>query len=151
MTSAAKIDANRRNAKFSTGPKSARGRARAAQNARRHGLSVPIAADPKLSAEVQAVVQKIANGKVDPNVRACADRVAQAHIDLNRIRKVKMEMLRVITSGLTPADDIAESASGPGGDLIKSLARLTRYERRTLSRLKSAIREFDNACEQAAP
>ena len=142
-----KINANRKNASFSTGPKSAGGRARAAQNARRHGLSVPVAADPKLSTEVQAVAQKIAQGNLDPNVRACAHRVAEAHVDLNRIRKIKMEMLSLTMSLVSStADDIA----GPGGDPVESLARLTRYERRAVSRLNRATREFDKSCAEAA-
>ena len=38
MASDAQINANRRNALLSTGPKSPRGRARSAQNSRRHGF-----------------------------------------------------------------------------------------------------------------
>jgi hypothetical protein len=45
MTSA-KAKANRTNARASTGPKTTQGKIRAAQNARRHGLSRPILADP---------------------------------------------------------------------------------------------------------
>ena len=147
MTTVAKINANRKNASFSTGPKSAGGRARAAQNARRHGLSVPITADPKLSAEVQAVAQEISSGDLDPNVRACAHRVAEAHVDLNRIRKIKMEMLHLAMSRATSTDD---DIAGPGGDPVDSLARLTRYERRAVSRLNRATREFDKSCAEAA-
>ena len=43
MTSARKLEANRRNARASTGPRTAAGKARAAQNARRHGLSLAAA------------------------------------------------------------------------------------------------------------
>ena len=39
MTSARQVDANRRNAQRSTGPRSASGKARASGNARRHGLT----------------------------------------------------------------------------------------------------------------
>ena len=48
MTSRRKIIANRANALSSTGPKTRRGRARSATNAFRHGLSVPIQANPLL-------------------------------------------------------------------------------------------------------
>ena len=45
MTSPAKIAANRRNARRSTGPRSAAGKARARRNAFRHGLSTPASVD----------------------------------------------------------------------------------------------------------
>ena len=51
--------ANRANARRSTGPTSARGKARAAQNARRHGLSQDILADPVLAREVEDLAQRL--------------------------------------------------------------------------------------------
>ena len=53
MTNVCKIDANRANAKASTGPKTARGKTRAAQNALRHGLSLPILERQALSVEAR--------------------------------------------------------------------------------------------------
>src|SRR2546429_2861300 len=62
VTSERKSAANRRNARASTGPKTAAGKARVARNARRHGLNVPLAADPALSREVEALAQAICRG-----------------------------------------------------------------------------------------
>jgi hypothetical protein len=45
MASPAKIAANRRNARRSTGPRSAAGKARARRNAFRHGLATPASLD----------------------------------------------------------------------------------------------------------
>jgi hypothetical protein len=70
VTSARKIQANRSNARASTGPKTVRGRARAARNALRHGLSLPVYSDSVLSEEVDAGL---------PNRRSiCAACVARA-------------------------------------------------------------------------
>lgn len=52
MTSLRKIEANRKNALASTGPKSNKGKQRSGRNARRHGLAVPIGVDPGANAEV---------------------------------------------------------------------------------------------------
>ena len=59
VTSERKSAANRCNARASTGPKTAAGKARVACNARRHGLTVPIAADPALAREVEVLAQAI--------------------------------------------------------------------------------------------
>lgn len=48
MTSARKIKANRENARVSSGPNSAHGRANSTRNALRHGLSLPVYSDPAL-------------------------------------------------------------------------------------------------------
>src|SRR5262245_59534691 len=50
-----KIKANRANARASTGPKTARGRVHAARNALRHGLSLPLYANPTFFKEVKAL------------------------------------------------------------------------------------------------
>ena len=62
MTSARKIRANRVNAQASTGPRTEYGRARATQNTRRYGLSLPIAVLPALSQQAEMLAQEIAKG-----------------------------------------------------------------------------------------
>ena len=67
MTSLRKIQANRANARTSTGPKRAQSKARTARNARRHGLSLSVFADPVLSEQVEAIAREIAGGPTDIN------------------------------------------------------------------------------------
>ena len=87
MTSARKLKANRANAQASTGPITNQGKARAAQNARRHGLSLSILADPIRSAEVEVLACEIAGEAVAPEILGRARRIAEAQIDLVRIRQ----------------------------------------------------------------
>jgi hypothetical protein len=94
MTSPRKIQANRANAQTSTGPKSARGKARAAHNARRHGLSPAVFADPVLSAQVEALAREIAGKRTnDDNIYQLARRIAEAQIDLQRVRGARHQFL----------------------------------------------------------
>ncbi len=135
MTSAAKQRANRRNARKSSGPKTAAGKASAARNARRHGLTVPVRADPALSREVEDLAREIetsATGRAaDAAGHACACEAADAMIDLRRVRDAKLPLLAAIDADLT-------KAAKP----LRALERLERYERHALRRRKLAIRAF---------
>jgi hypothetical protein len=93
MTSERKIKANRANARASTRPKTAHGKARAGKNARRHGLSLPILADPTLSAEVEALAREIAGKGATPKILEGARRFAEAQIDLQRVREERHDLL----------------------------------------------------------
>lgn len=59
MTSRRKIEANRANAKNSTGPTTTDGKARAGRNALRHGLNRSVFADPVMSQEVEVMAAKL--------------------------------------------------------------------------------------------
>jgi hypothetical protein len=91
--------ANRRNARLSTGPRSAAGKARAAQNALRHGLNVSVADDPLLTAEVARLVCAICDGAPRGGARPAAElcylarRVAEAQVDLMRVRRARHAIL----------------------------------------------------------
>jgi hypothetical protein len=78
--------ANRANSKSSTGPRSAAGKARAAQNAFRHGLNVPVRSDPLLAPEIEAMARRISGHYADDETREGARRIAEAQYDLNRVR-----------------------------------------------------------------
>ena len=93
MTSARKLNANRANARASTGPRTAAGKENAARNALRHGLRSPISADPALSAEVEALAREIAGEGASQEQQVLATRVAEAQIDLKRIRRARHDLL----------------------------------------------------------
>jgi hypothetical protein len=92
MTSPAKIRAHRRNPLRSTGPRSSGGRAIAARNARRHGLTVPVLDEPWMSEEVIALARRIETSvtyAADAAGHALACRIAEAMIDLDRGRSAR--------------------------------------------------------------
>jgi hypothetical protein len=149
----ARIDSNRRNAQRSTGPKSVAGKSKVAKNALRHGLAVPARLDSLLSDEIEGLARLIAGDEAPLYLLDCARKVAEAQIDLRRIRQVRVSTWASIANS-EPNDASAErSKSGPlvgllGEEtemdfLVKRLVRLDRYERRALSRRRAAVRELE--------
>src|SRR5262249_46385423 len=93
MISAGRTKANRANARASTGPKTAQGRAHSARNARRHGLSLPVLSNPALSEEVEPLARDIAGAAATPEILELARRIAESQIDLRRVRSARHELL----------------------------------------------------------
>jgi hypothetical protein len=146
VTSERKIAANRANARASTGPQTTRGRARAARNALRHALSLSVCSIPALSEEVEALASEIAGLGANAGTQELALRVAEAQIDVRRVRYARHQFLSDTlsqTSTSTPQgpDKLATILWGEA----KKLLAMDRYERRALSRRKFAIRVFDEA------
>ena len=93
MTGERKIKANRANAQASTGPKTAQGRSRAARNALRHALGLPVQSDPVLSEEVEALARDIVGTDTNTELQKLARRIAEAQIDLRRVRHARHQLL----------------------------------------------------------
>jgi hypothetical protein len=93
MSSQRKIRANRANARASTGPPTAPGKARVARNARRHGLAMPVETDATLARHVEQLAQRIAGPDPSPQIMAQARRVAEAQTDLVRTRQVHRALM----------------------------------------------------------
>jgi hypothetical protein len=134
MSSPARLLANRRNARNSTGPKTPAGAARASRNARRHGFTLPVLAEPSLAPEVDELAREIARSVAaaagNASALALACRIAEAMIDLRRIRLAKLPLVAALHA------DPARSRT------LRALARLDRYERHALWRRKAAARAF---------
>jgi hypothetical protein len=92
MTSERKIKANRANSRASTGPKTARGRVRAARNALRHALSLSIHSDPALSEEAEVLARKIAGTDVSSEIQKLAHSIAEAQMELRRVRRARHQL-----------------------------------------------------------
>jgi hypothetical protein len=93
VTSAARIESNRANSRASTGPKTSDGRARSTRNALRHALSLPVCSNPALAQEVEALACEIAGPGANAEILDLARPVAEAQIDLLRVRYARHQLL----------------------------------------------------------
>jgi hypothetical protein len=145
-----------------TGPTSAAGKARSAQNARKHGLNVPVMHDPDVGADVEFMAAEIAPGCQDPELVGRARLIAEAQVDLIRIAHARRDIISAAMADpnfgpVTGVRGLSESGN-PGADKLVAvlsdigtrLARLDRYERVALTRRKRAIRAFDAARRRAS-
>ena len=106
--------------------------------ARRHGFAIPVLAEPGLAPEVhdlaRTIERSLAGAELAPHGHALACRVAEAMIDLRRVRTAMLPLVAALHA--EPA-----KARGPLGQL----ARLDRYERRAMSRRNTAAHELAEA------
>ena len=93
MASERQIAANLRNARKSTGPRSGAGRKRASGNAYRHGLSLNITSTAAVAKQLDKLARKIAGDSQDAIVLERARAIAQAELELARVRRAKVALI----------------------------------------------------------
>jgi hypothetical protein len=109
VSSVRQARANRGNAVFSTGPKTAAGKSRVSRNALRHGLSVTLFADVALVEEVEVITRKIAGRDARAATLEHARRIAEAEVDLRRVRRHRNATIGRLFAA--PGDDAASDAA----------------------------------------
>src|SRR6516162_6857482 len=92
MASERQIAANRRNARKSTGPRSGAGRKRASRNAYRYGLTLNITS-AAFAKQLAKLVREIAGDSKNAIVLERARAIAQAELDLARVRRAKVSLI----------------------------------------------------------
>src|SRR6476661_9796139 len=144
MTSPAKIAANRRNARRSTGPRSAAGKARARRNAFRHGLTTPASLDHVAMDRIDNLVDALTIHVHSQLQFQLATVAAEAQAEIERVRQTKVNLvnrasaqLREEGAGLLSAGERAALAFAGKTEILMACER---YERRAISRRNRALR-----------
>ena len=130
MTSERQRAANRANAAKSTGPRTKAGRERASQNAWRHGLATGLRSEPGVVEEVERIAHAIVAEAGRPDLIEYARRVAEAEVDLRRVRRAR-EMLARLPAAAATSYRLVES---PNSKLLLAIVR--RLNRRKKSSFK---------------
>ena len=89
MRPSARTRANRLNAKRSTGPKTKSGKARVAQNALKHGLSISVERMSVFDSEVEKYFQQLVNKGMSRAAKLEARAVAIALVEIDRVRRLR--------------------------------------------------------------
>jgi hypothetical protein len=166
MTSERRLAANRKNAKRSTGPRTARGKLRVRSNAVQHGLTTTALRHPALAMDIQRMAKAICAESKNRLQFDQALSIAESELMLTKVRSTRFGALQFLSS-IAPAgnDPVAASSEaqahavmdaaaqdevtgamqdGPAAfqRVLAEMTRYSRYERRALSRRQRAIRTF---------
>ena len=93
-----KLRANRLGKPAGTGPTSAAGKARSAQNARKHGLNVAVMYDPDVGADVAFMAEEIAPGCQDPELIDLRLGDPARPADLMRVARARRDIISAATA-----------------------------------------------------
>ena len=120
---------------------------RAQQVMRTSWIKFIVLADPVLSDQAAVLTREIAGEASDGNILELARRVAEAQIDLQRVRQARHQFLytrfkRPGSASSSPAPDPHELANILVQN-FKEINAMDSYERRALSRRRFAIRALD--------
>jgi hypothetical protein len=118
MTSRRQIEANRRNADKSTGPKTEPGKQRSSRNAFRHGLSLPLPVDANAAALKDCLMSAFDLSSDSENV--AVESIAYGYLEVARVRRERARALGDLVQALDKGRPV---------DNVKKLYRMERYER----------------------
>ena len=151
MTTERKRRTNQHNAQRSTGPKTLAGKARSKQNAWKHGLSIPVSVQPDFADLLRALESSLEwDTASTPSAKEDLRAVLVAVLEVLRARSISAHILDQWIQHCDPAVAGASTSESSASDLMQDLLRADRYERRALSRRKSAIRSFSQTIKGPA-
>jgi len=160
MSSEKQIEANRRNAQKSKGPRTATGKACASRNSRKHALCTISRNNPLYAPRIEAIARAICSEATNAELWEQALTIAECTTLLACARAEGIALIERLLGG--PCVHFADTQGAGEAELgssrckpaplrdeleamslaARDLDRLERYERRALSRRKRAIETF---------
>jgi hypothetical protein len=164
MVSQEKNEANRRNAKRSTCPRTAAGKETSSRNSRRHGLASSVLRDPIWAYEVHKLAKIFMPKGAKPDHERAIKTILAAIVDVMRVQAARTEVWnaalirRSVSEQQDGRVDFNWGPEGPidgnedaaydadalvGVQVLPQLLKLERYHRRAEAYCKHVISEFD--------
>jgi hypothetical protein len=147
MASKRQRRANQKNARRSTGPQTAAGKANAAQNSFRHGLAADIRNNSTCSKDIEALAQHYWEETLNRHRFVDARTAAEAQFAINRVRQARVALIE--NAAVDQETDSSVTGTDHDGQVFSAIFRVAekllqfdRYERRALSRRKKALKEL---------
>ena len=148
MASQRQIMANRHNARRSTGPRSRAGKKRSSHNAYRHGLSSTMTSNVASAKLLDTLTRRIAGDTEDARILERARTIAQAELELARIRRVRLALIarEMMPEAIDPPATAPELETARSAEAVRRalprLLKLERYERRAEASRDRSVREL---------
>ena len=146
MGSEQQIAANRRNARKGTGPRWGAGKKRASCNAYRHGLTLSMTSTAAFAKQLDKLVREIAGNTENAIVLERARAIAQAELDLARVRRAKVALIERASAFGVAAATMPSHEPNRSAEAIRrvlpELRQLDRYERRAAAQRERAVRNL---------
>ena len=137
--------ANRKNARRSTGPQTAVGKANAAQNSFRHGLAADIRNNSTCNKDIETLAQHYWVETLNRHRFLDARTAAEAQFAINRVRQARVALIE--NAAVDHETNSCVTGTDHDGQVFSAISRvadklrqLDHYERRALSRRKRALR-----------
>ena len=160
MSSEKQIEANRRNAQKSKGPRTAAGKVRASRNSRKHALCTISSNNPRFAPRIESIARAICPESANSGLWEQALIIGECTTLLACAQAERIALIERLLGG--PCVHIADTQGAGRAELgasqckpaplrdeleamglaARGLNRLERYERRALSRRKRAIETF---------
>jgi hypothetical protein len=145
MASPAQLAANRRNALHSTGPRTNTGKSRSRGNAFKHGLRASLERNASIVEEVEALAADIA--RLTKKQRETVHPIAEQQTKIMRIQQTRAKIINRYIERLVRDDPESFNSQArvamASAAAVSEIAPLEDYERRALSRLRKALRIFE--------
>jgi hypothetical protein len=146
MTSERRLAANRKNAKRSTGPHTARGKLRVRSNAVRHGLATTALRHPAPAIQIERMATAMCGESTSRLQFDQAISIAEGEFSLTKVRSTRFRALQFLNSIAPPGNDPVAVSSEAQAEVVMDAAA----QDKALGAMQDGPAAFQRALDEVA-